>query len=87
MSKADLSQGWDGERFALVFYDLYSKYTDMFPTGSKSSVEAEDSIKQFKGEQYVSSLYCDNAPELKKAAKYQLFYHQRKQKKYRNCGS
>jgi len=25
--------------------------------------------------------------ELKKAGKYQLFYHQRKQKKYRNCGS
>ena len=25
--------------------------------------------------------------ELKKAAKYQLFYQQRKQKKYRNCGS
>lgn len=25
--------------------------------------------------------------ELKKASKYQAFYHQRKQKKYRNCGS
>jgi len=65
----DIDKGFDGERDAVVLYDVGTQYLDVYPVGSKSADDVYDSLNQFIGRrQSVSYFYTDAARELRKAA-------------------
>ena len=63
------SQGHDGSKYAVVIYDIATRYRDCFPTGDKDAVDARLAWQQFIGPKAtVQPFHCDGAKELYKAA-------------------
>ena len=67
-NRAD-NQGHDGSKYAVVVYDLATRYRDCFPTGDKDAIDARLALQQRSGPKAtVQSFHCDGAKELYKAA-------------------
>ena len=69
MAYTNESWGLEGEEFGVVLFDRGAKYYGGYPVGTKTAVDAEESIKHFLGNSAVKRFYTDCAPELIRAGK------------------
>ncbi|MEC8429315.1 MAG: hypothetical protein VXZ35_12845, partial [Pseudomonadota bacterium] len=66
---AGVSEGLGGETVGKHFLDLGTGWHDLYPTASKSKVDAIQSMQHFAGEKdEIKSFYTDNAKEITEAA-------------------
>ena len=57
-----------GAKAAAVFYDLGTDELCIEPAACRTTENTTQAVRQFKGPTFViKSMYCDNAPELRKA--------------------
>ena len=58
------NQGHYGSKYAVVVYDLATRYRDCFPIGDKDAIDARLALQQFIGPKaIVQSFHCDGAKE------------------------
>ena len=69
VSNRNDSLGVEGSAYAVVIFDLGTRYLDCYPTADKGATEARLALQDYIGpHQAVKSFQCDGAKELYKAA-------------------
>ena len=64
----DESALYPGAKAAVVFFDLWTDWRETLPRCCRSSEETRKSVQHFEGlDEKVKQMYCDGAPELKRA--------------------
>ena len=61
----------DPDKTCAIIHDIGTTWTEAHPKGTKSQVDTSQALAIFSGNKYITKLYSDNAPEIKKAAEQQ----------------
>ena len=67
--------GCKGKRDAVIILDRWPDYMLVIPVTNKSSQQAYEALRQFRGSTYPQRVHTDNSPELIHAVALYGFHH------------